>query len=153
MKKSMIVILSTFVVGLALNARAVTPHSGPICSMPPKFTVVSIGPREIRDPSVRNVEIVIAGIVSAPAGCEVTAGYSLESSTGLLQGDITVAPDGSFNKTFMANVSGNGRDRDGRVYTGMLFAVDADGDKSAVEFTVTVLHDKSKKNGFPVAQK
>ena len=153
MKKSLIVILSTLVVGLALNAQAVAPHTGPICSMPPKFIVVSIDPQEIRDPSVRNVEMTIAGIVSAPDGCEVTAGYSLESNTGLLQGDIKVTRGGSFKKTFMANVSGSGRDKDGSVYTGTLFAVDADGDKSVVEFTVIVLQDKSKKNDFPIAQK
>ena len=153
MKKSIIVILSTLVVGLALNAQAAgisfDPLTGPICSMPPKFTVVSIDPREIRDPSVRNIEVAIAGLVSVPDDCEVTAGYSLESSTGLLQGDITVAPDGSFNKTFMANVSGSGRDKDGRVYTGTLFAVDADGDKAAIDYTITVLHD----NGMKIVQK
>ena len=157
MKKALIVILSILVAGLAFTSQATgispAPITGPTCSMPPKFIALSIDPQEIRDPSVRNVEISIAGIVSVPENCEVTAGYILESSTGLLQGDITIAPDGSFYKTFMANVSGSVLDREGRVYTGTLFAVDADGDKSAVEFTVTVLQEKSQKNDFPIAQK
>ena len=47
------------------------------------------------------------------------------------------------------NVSGSDQDR---VYNGTLFAIDADGDRSAVEFTVSVLQDKSEKNDFPIAQ-
>jgi hypothetical protein len=153
MKKILIVLLTYFVAGLALNAQAagtgIDSHGGPICSMPPVFTGVAVAPQEISAQSDRDVEIIIAGIVTVPDGCGVKAFYTLESSTGLLKGNLTLAADGSFYEKFITSVAGNDPGRDGRVYNGTLFAVDADGDKTSVDYTVTVLHD----NKMQIVQK
>ena len=150
MKKALIVFLLSFVAGLALNAQAagIATDTRPKCSMPPIFSGVAIGPQEISALSDRDVEIVIAGIVSVPDDCEVKAGYTLESNTGLLKGNITLAADGSFYEKFIVNVSRSDLDKDGRVYNGTLIAVDEDGDKATIEYTLTVLHDKSSKQVF-----
>jgi hypothetical protein len=150
MKKALIVFLLSFVAGLAFNAQAgsIVTDTRPKCSMPPIFSGVAIGPQEISALSDRDVEIVIAGIVSVPDDCEVRAGYTLESNTGLFKGNITLAADGSFYEKFIVNVSRSDLDKDGRVYNGTLFAVDADGDKAAIDYTITVLHD----NGMKIVQ-
>lgn len=146
MKKALIVLLSSLVASLSLNVQAANVteviDAGPICNMPPIFTSVTIAPQEIRVQSDRDVEIVLAGIVSVPDNCAVTVGYTQDSNTGLIQGAIPLKPDGSFNEKLIANVSRSNRDRGSRVYNGTLFAVDADGDKTALEYTVTVLDDE-----------
>jgi hypothetical protein len=143
MKKALIVLLASLVAGLSLPVQAANApqvvSTGPICSMPPTFTAVAIVPQEVRTRTDRDVEIVVAGIVSVPDNCAVTAGYTLESSTGLVQGNITIKPDGSFSETFITSVSKNDRDKSGRVYNGTLFAVDADGDRVTLDYAVTVL--------------
>ena len=118
-----------------------------ICSGIPIISDVEIGPQSIWAPADKDVEITITGVLRVTDGCDVTAGYTLESNNGLVQGDITLKPDGSFSERFMANVSRSGRDKEGRVYNGTLFAVDADGNEAQIDFSVTVLHDKGKKTG------
>jgi uncharacterized lipoprotein NlpE involved in copper resistance len=71
----------------------------------------------------------------------------MESNNGLAQGDITLGPDGIFTKKITVNVSRSGRDKDGKVYNGTLYAVDADGNETSLGFNVTVLHYKGKKTG------
>lgn len=143
MKKTLIVLLASLIVGLSLTAQAANvaqvAATGPICSMPPTFTSVAIVPQEIRTRSDQDVEIILAGIVSVPDNCKVTAGYTLESNTGLVQGNIALKPDGSFSETFIAAVSKNDRDKAGRVYNGTIYAVDADGDRVTLDYAVTVL--------------
>ena len=118
-----------------------------ICSGPPIFSDVEIGPQEIWAPADRDVEIYISGAVSVTEGCKVTAGFSMESNNGLVQGDITLDADGRFTEKLMVNVSRSGKDKNGKAYNGTLFAVDPDGNEAALEFNVTVLHDKDKKIG------
>jgi hypothetical protein len=74
------------------------------------------------------------------------AGYTLNDNTGPIEGDITLKPGGSFSETFTANLSRSGRDKDGKIYSGRLYAVDEEGNKETVPFDITVLHDKRNGN-------
>jgi hypothetical protein len=131
--------------GLILSIEVTTPQAA--CAGLPAFSNVEVGPQNIWAPTNRDVEIDISGNVSVAPGCEVTAGYTMESNNGLAQGDITLGPDGIFTKKITVNVSRSGRDKDGKVYNGTLYAVDADGNEASLGFNVTVLHDKGKKTG------
>ena len=111
-----------------------------------EIDISDIKPTNIWAPTDRDIEIEISGNVSA-GGCEVAAaGYTLNSNTGPIAGDITLEPDGSFSEKFTANLSRSGSDKDGKVYSGSLSAVDEEGNEKTVPFDVMVLHDKRDGN-------
>lgn len=136
------------VTGPGLIVTIEVPGIQPACINPPEFTEFAAGPQGIWAPSDRDVEIEISGIMAVTDGCEVTAGYSLESNDGLVQGSIAVNEDGSFSEKVTVNLSRSGQDKSGRIYNGTLFAQDSDGNQTSLDFFVTVLHDKGQKNGW-----
>lgn len=120
----------------------------PACVNPPEFSEYAVGPQGIWAPNDRDIEIEISGILSVTDGCEVAAGYTLESNDGLIQGDIAVSDDGSFSQKVTVNLSRSGQDKFGRTYNGTLFVIDGDGNQTSHDFFVTVLHDKGQKKGW-----
>jgi len=118
------------------------------CTIPPAFSDVAIGPQSIWAPSDRDIEINITGMLTAAEECEVKAGYTIESNNGEILGNITPDEDGSFNEVVTISASRSGQDKFGRLYHGTLFATDADGNQTSLDFFVTVLHDKGKKVGL-----
>jgi hypothetical protein len=126
----------------------ITPQD--TCSAAPVFKNVEIGPQEIWAPTGRNVDIHISGSVIVDANCNIgdfTAGYSLEDNAGPVSGDLVLDGQGNFSQEITVSVSRNGEDNDGRTYNGKLFAAGSGGNNGELEFFVTVLHDKGKKNG------
>ncbi len=153
MKKAQIILQTVLFAGLALNVHAADNSQGPgpngkKCTMAPVFTSAQIGPQEIRAMSDQDVEVKLAGNISIAENCQVTAGYTLESSTGILQGSIALGPDGSFSKKFMADLSEKGQDKYGGVYNGTLFAIDSDGDTATIEYSITVLPESDNMLGW-----
>ena len=131
--------------GLIVSIEVTEPQAS--CSGVPMFSNVEISPQDIWAPTDLDVAINISGNLSVDAGCEATAGYAMESNNGMVQGDISIAPDGSFTERVMVNVSRSGQDKDGRVFNGSLYAMNAEGERANLDFAVTVLHDKGKKVG------
>ena len=132
--------------GLVVRVEVTGPQSA--CTGLPTFTDLEIGPQGIWwAPSDRDVSVVISGSVSVKPGCEVTARYSFEDNDGMLSGDLLLNEDGSFAQELTANVSRSGKDKEGKIYNGMLYAEDEDGKTGEVGFYVTVMHDRGKKTG------
>jgi hypothetical protein len=143
---------SIFSDGVNVSIEVVAPQTA--CLEPPDISIVELKPYNIWAPTDTDIEVEIAGVISAAEGCEVIAGYSLESNDGTIKGDITLdtvdsfrKADGSFRKKVKINVSRSGKDKSGRVYNGTVHAKDAGGNESTVPFSVTVLHDKGNKIG------
>ena len=120
------------------------------CSASPVFENVEIGPQEIWAPADRDVDIHISGSVAIGTNCDVSdvsAGFSFEGNTGLITGELLLDEQGNFAKNITVNVSRSGKDKEGRIYSGTLFAEDGEGNDANMQFFVTVVHDKGKKNG------
>jgi hypothetical protein len=129
-----------------ISVRIEVIESQEICSGLPVFSDFRIMPESVWAPADRDVEIDISGVVSVANGCDVTAGYAMESNNGFVKGDITLDQDGNFSENFVVNISRSGRDKNGKVFDGELFAVDQDGNMATLQFHVTVLHDKGNKS-------
>jgi hypothetical protein len=126
----------------------VLPQSS--CSTLPVFENVEIGPQEIWAPSDRDVDIYISGSVKVDSNCDisnVTASYSFEDNLGTSTGSLVLDEQGNFARDISVNVSRSGKDKDGRIYNGMLLAEDGDGNSTGLDFFVTVAHDQGQKKG------
>lgn len=132
--------------GVIIAIEVAVPQTA--CAGLPVLSDIEIGPQNIWAPIGRDVEVVISGAISVAEGCEVSAGYSLESNNGLIQGDIFLGADGRFAEKVKVNVSRSGNDKYGRIYNGTLYAEDMDGNRDSLSFIVTVLHDKGNKIGL-----
>lgn len=115
------------------------------CTSPPVFDNIEITPRDAWAPTDRDVEIDISGKVSVQPGCSFTATYGLESNTGMVGGELLLGGDNSFNQTISATLSRSGTDKEGKSYQGILTAVDSEGNEAVHKFSVTVDHDRGKK--------
>lgn len=118
------------------------------CTGPPVFTDVEIGPQNFWAPSNREVELEMSGILPSSPGCEIAAGYLIDSNDGTLEGDIILDMDGGFTEKIKINVSKKGQDKDGRIYNGTLFASDSEGNQANFDFFITVDHDRGQKVGL-----
>jgi hypothetical protein len=129
--------------GVIISIEVIEPQKA--CSGLPVFSDVEISPQNAWAPTESEIEIVLSGIVSGVSGCEITAGYTLESNSGISSGNITLGADGHFAEKVKINVSKNGREKYGRIYNGSLFATYNEGVQADFDFFITVEHDKGNK--------
>lgn len=115
------------------------------CDSPPVFRNTEITPRDIWAPSDRTVELGISGEILVAPGCEVKATYGMESNTGFVQGNLALDDDNSFHQLISVNISRSGTDKQGKIYQGMLTAIDGDDHETVQRFSVTVAHDRGNK--------
>lgn len=174
MKKVLIVLLSSFLAGLALNVQAAgidfdfgdptiidfppplpmemppppTIPLPPPCTSAPTFSDVQVMPENIWAPAGATVELEISGVVKAADGCgDVAAAYSMDNSSGPLTGTIDPDDDGNFVQVVVVNVARDGGDKYGNIYNGTLVATDSLDNESTLPFSITVLHDRGRKVG------
>ena len=129
MKKALIILLTPIIVGLALNVQAAPMEN--LCENPPVIARIAVTPQDIWAPAGKDVELTITGYVLS-RGCEAAAYYTLETDNGYVRGSISLAPNGSFAEKVTVHVSKDGKDKDGTVYNGMIFAYNQSRKRDAV---------------------
>jgi len=107
----------------------------------------TISPAEISMRNHKLVDISVTGQVTVPEGCVLSGvTYSLEDEYGEYNsnGPVTVGADGSFSISAAVEASRRGEDKDGRVYTISVKAIDKMGNTAGEGYIVTVAHDNGK---------
>jgi len=159
MKKLLMTILITPVIaGMALTALAAgrdVPQgryvASSICANQ-SIDNVTINPENVWAPTGKKVPIEVSGDVSVDPPCSITyMSFTLTSDTGIVPGTITI-DNGHFSGTVMVNLSKDGQIKEGKSYSGTIFATGSGPAGSGYlqfniirPFSVTVMHDRGEK--------
>jgi len=112
----------------------------------PSITV-TVSPREIWPANNRMVAVTISGRITDDASGVAAASFEVADEYGLVQpsGPITVGANGAYSVTVSLHASRNGNDKDGRLYSITVRAVDQVGNAGQIGASSVVLHDQGKK--------
>lgn len=155
MKKRLVVLLATMLVGVAAGVQAADsflprgfspPVEEPVnaCVGVPTLSNVKIGPQKIWAPVEQEVEVDISGTVIAARGCAVNGTYTIDNNGGPVSGNLDIDVAGNFAVKFPIKVTKDPKAKGGTIYNGQLSVVDALGNGSSHAFLVQVDHDRGK---------
>ena len=120
----------------------------PSDTTPPMVTIVSVTPDTLWPPNGKLVPVtIVATITDAGSGVDPnTTAYAVEDEYGSVEpsGSLTLRADGRYTATIPLQASRRGNDRDGRLYTITVSALDNEGNEGSATAFVIVPHDQGQ---------